>query len=41
METVPEAEQLASYRRIREALIRDIRLQLLLPAKLAALPRRK
>jgi hypothetical protein len=35
------SEQLASYRRIRDFLARTIRLELLLPARLAVLPQRK
>jgi len=36
-----EAEQQAIYRRIREALARAIRMNVLLPSRLAVLPQRK
>jgi hypothetical protein len=35
------AEQLAAYRRIHEELTRMIRVEMLLPARLALLPQRK
>jgi hypothetical protein len=42
MQALSEAEQLASYRRIRELLTRNIRLQLIRQeARLMVLPRRK
>jgi hypothetical protein len=38
---LPLAEQLATYRRIRDELSRLIRLEMLFPARLAVLPQRK
>jgi hypothetical protein len=38
---LPQAQRLQAYRRIREMLARSIRMNLLLPTRLAMVPQRK